>query len=142
MLLGVGVFAIKPSIQADSENILKDFISEIIEARSRKYSRLNRMLSYSNLVLDEPAISTLDKRTTGKEKDNKNINNDLCIIGYLRPDYYELLIREDFLSEDSAFVFYYYAINGESVYSHHEDIGKAKHIHFYHNDINTTVHMK
>ena len=29
------------------------------------------MLSYSNLVLGEPAISTLDKRTTGKEKDNK-----------------------------------------------------------------------
>lgn len=78
VLPGVGAFAIKPSIQTDSENALKDFIYEIIEARSRKYSRLNRMLSYSNLVLGEPAISTLDKRTTGKEKDNKNIHNDLC----------------------------------------------------------------
>ena len=84
VLPGVGAFAIKPSIQTDSENVLKDFIYEIIEARSRKYSRLNRMLSYSNLVLGEPVISTLDKRTTGKEKDNKNIHNDLCVIGYLR----------------------------------------------------------
>lgn len=125
VLPGVGAFAIKPSIQTDSENALKDFIYEIIEARSRKYSRLNRMLSYSNLVLGEPAISMLDKRTTGKEKDNKNIHNDLCVIGYLRPDYYELLSREDLLSEGRTFVFYYYAIKGESVYSHHEDIGKA-----------------
>ena len=138
VLPGVGAFAIKPSIQTDSENALKDFIYEIIEARSRKYSRLNRMLSYSNLVLGEPAISMLDKRTTGKEKDNKNIHNDLCVIGYLRPDYYELLSREDLLSEGRTFIFYYYAIKGESVYSHHEDIGKAKYIRFYQNDINAT----
>lgn len=59
VLPGVGAFAIKPSIQTDSENALKDFIYEIIEARSRKYSRLNRMLSYSNLVLGEPAISMI-----------------------------------------------------------------------------------
>jgi len=96
------------------------------------------MLSYSDLVLGEPAISTLDKRTTGKEKDNKNIHNDLCVIGYLRPDYYELLSGEGLLSEGRTFVFYYYAIKGESVYSHHEDIGKAKYIRFYQNDINAT----
>ena len=63
------------------------------------------MLSYSNLVLGEPAISTLDKRTTGKEKDNKNIHNDLCVIGYLRPDYYELLSREGLLSEGRTLFF-------------------------------------
>ncbi|MDY4743420.1 MAG: hypothetical protein SO361_10040, partial [Lachnospira sp.] len=57
---------------------------------------------------------------------------------YLRPDYYELLSREDLLSEGRTFVFYYYAIKGESVYSHHEDIGKAKYIRFYQNDINAT----
>ena len=117
---------------------MKDFIYEIIEARSKKYNRLNRILSYSNLVLGEPAISTLDKRITGREKDNKNIHNDLCVIGYLRPDYYELLSREGLLSVGRIFVFYYYAIKGESVYSHHEDIGKAKYIRFYQNDINAT----
>lgn len=138
VLPGVGAFAIKPSIQADSENALKDFISEIIEACSRKYSRLNRMLSYSNLVLGEPAISTLDKRTFGKDKDNKNIHNELCVIGYLRPDYYEVLNKADLLSVGKTFVFYYYAIKGESVYSHHEAIGKAKYIRFYKNDINDT----
>lgn len=138
VLPGVGAFAIKPSIQADSENALKDFISEIIEARSRKYSRLNRMLSYSNLVLGEPAISTLDKRTFGKDKDNKNIHNELCVIGYLRPDYYEVLNKADLLSVGKTFAFYYYAIKGESVYSHHEAIGKAKYIRFYKNDINDT----
>lgn len=138
VLPGVGAFAIKPSIQADSENALKDFISEIIEACSRKYSRLNRMLSYSNLVLGEPAISTLDKRTFGKYKDNKNIHNELCVIGYLRPDYYEVLNKADLLSVGKTFVFYYYAVKGESVYSHHEAIGKAKYIRFYKNDINDT----
>ena len=90
MLPGVRAFAIKPSIQADSENALKDFISEIIEARSRKYSRLNRMLSYSNLVLGEPSISTLDKRTSGKDKDNKNIHSDLCVI-------WECELKKDFI---------------------------------------------
>ena len=138
VLPGVGAFAIKPSIQADSENALKDFISEIIEACSRKYSRLNRMLSYSNLVLGEPAISTLDKRTFGKYQDNKNIHNELCVIGYLRPDYYEVLNKADLLSVGKTFVFYYYAVKGESVYSHHEAIGKAKYIRFYKNDINDT----
>lgn len=138
VLPGVGAFAIKPSIQADSENALKDFISEIIEARSRKYSRLNRMLAYSNLVLGEPAISTLDKRTFGKDKDNKNIHNELCVIGYLRPDYYDVLNKADLLSVGKTFAFYYYAIKGESVYSHHEAIGKAKYIRFYKNDINDT----
>lgn len=45
-----------------------------------------------------------NKRTTGKEKDNKNSHNDLCVIGYLRHDYYELLSREDLLSEGRTFV--------------------------------------
>ena len=35
-------------------------------------------------------------------------------------DYYELLSREDLLSEGRTFVFYYYEIKCESVYSHHE----------------------
>ena len=56
----------------------------------------------------------------------------------MRPDYYELLSREGLLSEGRTFVFYYYAIKGESVYSHHENIVKAKYIRFYQNDINAT----
>ncbi len=138
ILPGVGAFAIKPSIQTDSENALKDFITEIIEARSKKYSRLNRMLAYSNLVLSEPTISALDKRASGKEKDNKNIHDDLCVVGYLKPDYYETLCSADLLSAGKTIVFYYYAIKGEAVYSHHEDIGKAKHFRFYLNEINNT----
>lgn len=138
VLPGVGAFAIKPSIQAYSENMLKHFISEIIEARSKKYSRLNRMLSYSNLVLSEPAISMLDKRTFGMEKDNKNIHDDLCVIGYLRADYHEILSNAGLLAAGKTFIFYYYAIKGESVYSHHEDIGKAKYFRFYQNEISDT----
>ena len=138
VLPGVGAFAIRPSIQADSENVLKDFISEIIEARSRKYSRLNRMLSYSNLVLGEPAIRELDKRISGKEKDNKNVHNDLCAVGYLKSDYYEALSKAGLLKVGKTFVFYYYAIKGESVYSHHEDIAKAKYFRLYKNDISSS----
>ena len=138
VLPGVGAFAIKPSIQSESENALKDFITEIIEARSRKYSRLNRMLAYSNSILSEPAISSLDKRVSGKEKDNKNIHNDLCAIGYIRPDYYKTLNQAGFLSVGKSFIFYYYAIKGESVYSHHEDIGKTRYIRFYQNSISAS----
>ena len=135
VLPGVGAFAIKPSIQSESENILKKFITEIIEACSRKYSRLNRMQAYNNIILNEPAIGILDKRITGKEKDNRNIHDNLCAVGYIRPDYYETLNRAGLLNPGKKFVFYYYAIKGESVYSHHEDIGKAKYFRFYKNVI-------
>lgn len=138
VLPGVGAFAIKPSIQTESENALKGFITEIIKARSKKYSRLNRMLTYSNLVLGEPTIRALDKRASGKEKDNNNIHADLCVVGYLKPDYYDMLSSSGLLSDGKTFVFYYYAIKGESVYSHHEDVGKAKYFRFYLNDINDT----
>lgn len=138
ILPGVGAFAIKPSIQADSENVLKDFISEIIEACSRKYNRLNRMMSYSNLVISEPAINELDKRAFGKNIDNKNIHSNLCVVGFLKHDYYEVLSKASLLSKGKTFIFYYYAIKGESVYSHHEAIGKAKYIRFYKNDISIT----
>lgn len=138
VLPGVGAFAIKPSIQTDSENALKNFITEIIEARSKKFSRLNRMIAYSNRILSEPAISLLDKRTSGREKDNRNIHKELYAVGYMRPDYYELLHDAGLLSPGNTFVFYYYAIKGESVYSHHEDISKAKYFRFYKNEINDT----
>ena len=80
----------------------------------------------------------LDKRTSGKERDNKNIHDELYAIGYLRPIYREILGNVGLLSEGKTFVFYYYAIKGESVYSHHEDIGKAKYFRFYQNEISET----
>lgn len=140
VLPGVGAFAIKPSIKSESENALKNFITEIIEARSKKYSRLNRMLAYSNSVLSEPAISMLDKRTKGKDKDNGNIHEDLCAIGYIRPDYYNTIYQAGLLAPGKEFIFYYYAIKGESVYSHHEDIGKAKYFRFYQNEISSGIY--
>lgn len=135
ILPGVGAFAIKPSIQSESENKLKDFIKEIIETRSKKYSRLNRILAYSNSILNEPAISNLDKRASGKDYDNKDIHNDLCAIGYINPAYYRMLISSGLLSLGKKFVYYYYAIKGESVYLHHEDIGKAYYFRFYQNNV-------
>ncbi len=138
VLPGVGAFSIKPSTQTDSENALKNFITEIIEAHSRTYSRLNRMIAYSNRILREPSISMLDKRISGREKDNKNIHDELCAIGYIRPDYYNLLNNAGLLSLNRSFVFFYYAIKGESVYSHHEDVSKAKYFRFYKNEINNS----
>lgn len=135
VLPGVGAFAIKPCIQSESENALRDFITEIIRTRSVKYSRLNRLLTYGNGILGEPAISVLDKRISGKDTDDRNIHKNLCAIGYLRPDYYETLDRNGLLLAGRRIIFYYYAIKGDSVYSHHEDIAKAKYIRFYKNDI-------
>lgn len=138
ILPGVGAFAIKPSIQEISENALKDFITEIIETKSKNYSRLNRIIKYSNHILSEPAITMLDKRSFENKVDNKNIHNELNAIGYIRPDYYRILINRGLLSMGKTFIFYYYAIKGESVYSHHEDISKVKYFRFYQNEIYKT----
>ncbi|MDD7202371.1 MAG: DUF2357 domain-containing protein [Sphaerochaetaceae bacterium] len=129
ILPGVGAFAIKPSTDQQSEKALAEFIAKVIAEKARQSTRLNRMKYYSDIVLQEPGNRF---ETTGKDA------RQLWVIGYLRGDYYRFLEQSGLLQEGKSFLFYYYAIKGSFVYTHHKDIAKATRCRFYTNDIDHT----
>lgn len=134
ILPGVGAFAIRPSNAKKSEARLKDFVNTLIAEREKNVSRLNRLMSYEEAVLREPSVEELDVRNDKKDKilfDGK----ERCIIGYIRDDYYASLYENGLLNEGRHFLFYFYAIKGQQVYSHHRDITRTKYFRFYTNDI-------
>ena len=71
---------------------------------------------------------------------NETFSKTLCIIGYIKSDrpedYYYSLEKNNLLNKGKEFYFYYYAIKGDTVYSHHKDIAKAGRFRFYKNNIN------
>lgn len=135
ILPGVGAFAIKPSISSLSENKLEKFILDVITENNKNYSRLNRLNYYTEMVLQEPAV-TNDSQNNSYER----LSEKLCVIGYIRADspedYYFSLEKNNLLNKGNEFYFYYYAIKGDTVYSHHKDIAKAGLFRFYKNNIN------
>lgn len=124
ILPGVGAFAVKPSIIDESRATLQKFIVDIIDFKCRKDTRLARREALQNIVVQEPS-------TEETVVDSGSGNNELCLIGYLRPDYVSGLN----LQAGSAFKFYYYAINNGFVYTHHKDSTRAKYFRFYSNAI-------
>lgn len=137
ILPGVGAFAIKPSISAQGENELRSFITSLIEEKSKGNSRLNRLKYYADMVLQEPAAF---KESSADVTDS--MSKALCVLGYIRADkpddYYFSLVSNDLLKPGREFLFYYYAIKGGTVYSHHHDIAKAGSFKFYKNNISDT----
>lgn len=134
ILPGVGAFAIKPSISAQGENELRDFITSLIAEKSKGNSRLNRLKYYADMVLQEPAAFKASSTEVAY-----NLSKSLCVLGYIRADkpddYYFSLVKNDLLKPGKEFLFYYYAIKGGTVYSHHHDIAKAGTFKFYKNNI-------
>lgn len=134
ILPGVGAFAIKPSISFESEQELCRFILGLIEEKGQRNSRLNRLEYYSEMVMQEPAAF----KNTQEENLNR-LSKNLCVIGYIRSerysDYYYSLEQNNLLRPGKEFLFYYYAIKGKTVYSHHCDIAKAGIFRFYKNNI-------
>lgn len=139
ILPGVGAFSIKPSIGVPGENELKSFILSMIESGEAKNSRLNRLRYYTEMILSEPSIfkgyavnATYEPMKTG----------DMYVMGYIRgnteTDYYSFLRENGFLHRESEFLFYFYAIKGKDVYSHHKDVFRAKFFRFYKNQIDIT----
>ena len=67
---------------------------------------------------------------------------DMYVMGYIRADskddYYYFLKENGFFGVGTEFIFYFYAIKGKNVYSHHKDVFKAKHFRFYVNKIHET----
>jgi hypothetical protein len=101
------------------------------------------------MILREPSISQLDIRENGSALDEKGknvvvggIKGELCILGYIRADsdedYYFSLKQRNLLKKGSEFLFYFYAIKGNFVYTHHKDISKATAFRFYTNQISKT----
>jgi len=143
ILPGVGAFAIKPSSERQSENALRTFITDLIEEKGQNSSRLNRLRYYSEMILREPAMSKKSVVTV-IENDNQipDDSEEKCVLGYIRnnsdEDYYHSLYENGLLNTGKEFVFYYYAIKGSFVYSHHRDIASATLLRFYTNDISKT----
>lgn len=150
ILPGVGAFAIKPSIATQGENELKTFLLKLIESRAAHNTRLYRMNHYTETVIKEPKITTINeepKKTcfanTLSVKGNNELvdiqNDKLCAIGYIRAgnenDYYHFLKEKGLFKNGSEFLFYFYAIKDKQVYSHHKDIFNTSYFRFYKNRI-------
>jgi predicted component of viral defense system (DUF524 family) len=141
ILPGVGAFAIRPSIDKLGENELKNFIVSVLESKVAMNTRLNRLNHYTEMVLKEPALSALnDDKVSINNKVSSNVGES-CVLGYIKDEkdgYYESLNINKLLSKGSEFLFYFYAISGANVYSHHQDVFKATDFCFYKNDIRQT----
>ena len=139
VLPGVGAFSIRPSIDALGEKELKSFIVSLIECKEAYNSRLNRMKYYTEMILSEPSIF---REKSVKFESEPLKRGDMYVMGYIRSDskkdYYYFLKENDFLHIGSEFLFYFYAIKGKYVYSHHKDIFRATHFRFYINQIRET----
>lgn len=132
ILPGVGAFAIKPSISGQSEKELKNFVERLILERAHKNSRLNRIRYYYDMILREPSSDLAIKKVpnTTYRKSGR-----YCILGYIREQYYKFLYDRKMLDIGREFYFYYYAIKGNTVYSHHRKIADADFLLIFVNDI-------
>lgn len=139
ILPGVGAFSIKPSIDVLGEKELKSFIVSMIKSRAAENSRLNRLEYYTEMILSEPSMF---KKQLVKSDNGPMKKGDMYVMGYIRADspndYYHFLKEKDFLHIGSEFLFYFYAIKGKDVYSHHKDIFRATYFRFYINQIRKT----
>ena len=136
ILPGVGAFSLKPSIEVLGESELKSFIESVIESKESNNSRLNRMKYYTEMILSEPSVSGKHSiKTTQRHIEH----GDMYVMGYIRgdseSDYFSYLRNSRSLQNGAEFLFYFYAIKGNDVYSHHKDIFKAQFFRFYTNQI-------
>ena len=98
------------------------------------------MNHYTEMVLREPTVSLTDIQNNDCDA-GENITNpkgEQCILGYIKKDYYQSLVKNNLLVNGAEFYFYFYSIKGAYVYSHHPDIFKAKRFCFYINSIDET----
>ena len=139
ILPGVGAFSIKPSIGVLGENELKTFIVSLIESQETNNSRLNRLKYYTEMIISEPSMFKVQPVSPVAEPMKKGY---MYVMGYIRgdseSDYYYFLKKKGLLHTGSEFFFYFYAIKGKDVYSHHKDIFRATHFRFYKNQIRET----
>lgn len=127
ILPGVGAFSIKPSIKELGEKTLRDFIVSALESGNARDSRLNRMNYYSEMILSEP--SRFNSQIVSSKQDTIH-EGDQYMIGFIRSNYHFFLSENGKLNEGSEFYYYFYAIKGQNVYSHHKDLFKIQYFRF------------
>ena len=132
---GVGAFALKPSNQEAGIDTLTRFIKDIIASETSVESRFNRMNYYSETVIREPrSEGKSGSKITSEKEESRNI-----ILANLNhedsADYRTFLKDGGYLEPGMEFPFFFYAIKGSYVYSHHPKISKVDEIRFYSNDV-------
>lgn len=139
ILPGVGAFSIKPSIRVHGEMELCLFIESLLESEVSNKLRLNRLKYYTETILSEPSAHMPNSKRLSELPIK---NDDTFVMGYIRGNsprsYYHFLKKNGFLENGKEFLFYFYAIKGKNVYSHHKDIFRANYFRFYVNRINRT----
>ena len=137
ILPGVGAFAIRPGMDKKCENVLRDFIVKALTSKCACQLRLNRMNHYAEMVLREPAVREGDSVAAHNFYSDSIAHK--CVMGYIRADkdtdYYYALARNGLLEIGKSFYFYFYAIKGNNVYSHHPELFSIKSFCFYTNDL-------
>ncbi|WP_027728291.1 DUF2357 domain-containing protein [Treponema sp. C6A8] len=126
ILPGVGAFAIRPGNEDAGHNEIKKFIKKIIDFKSNPAGRLARKNYFDNMIL-----SSASEKTAVKPLQNE----ELCMLGFLRNDYFEWLKNNhliptnetdnNFTKLEDGIYFYYHAIRDGYVYPLHKDISKA-----------------
>ena len=126
ILPGVGAFAIRPGNENAGHNEIKKFIKQIIDFKSNPAGRLSRKNYFDNMILSSASQKTAVKPFK---------NEELCMLGFLRNDYYEWLKNnhlipvnesdDTFTELEEGIYFYYHAIRDGYVYPLHKDISKA-----------------
>lgn len=126
ILPGVGAFAVRPGNIEKSQDVLGNFILELIKHKSLNESRLSRLDYFDNSVLQEPVIDKFDLRRNKNNSESAK-SNDFVMIGFVRKAYLDFLQSNGFLEAGGRFFyFYYYAIKDGFVYPRHKDISLAK----------------
>ncbi len=96
---------------------------------------------YSEMVIREPTLFS-KKLNMRNVRDIIYDQGEKCIMGYIKASshkaYYNFLKKNDLLSKDKEFYFYFYAIKRNHVYSHHPDVFRINKFCFYINLINKT----
>ena len=126
ILPGVGAFAIRPGNENAGHKEIKKFIKQIIDFKSNPAGRLARKNYFDNMIL-----SSASEKTAVKPLQNE----ELCMLGFLRNDYFEWLKNNhliptnetdnNFTKLEDGIYFYYHAIRDGYVYPLHKDISKA-----------------
>lgn len=115
----------------------------MLNEKARFSSRLNRMRYYTEMILQEPA----SKETPGNVPIIRRTTRylepfDMFALGNMgdnsHSEYYEFLKSKGLLKTGSEFWFYFYAIRGNVVYSHHHDISRVNMFRFYINNVDVT----
>ena len=137
ILPGVGAFAIRPGNRKAGHEEIKKFVRQIIDFKANEASRKSRSIYFENMVITAPS--------EGKEFIAGKSSNDYQMIGFIRNEYLDFLIKnklipaskDDFYyQQNQIFYFYFYAIKNGKVYTIHKETAKAKYLRLTNTDIN------